>query len=139
MSHPPPMSTYRLHAALFRATSLNLGTIALSSLLLAGVRVITLLVALLRRAPSPLLYWFSLPISLLGNISTSLSAYALVYTGITGDAFFPSAHRARALTVAVSTANSHWRGAADDRTLIAHKFSRRDLNESLMHQLPYPY
>lgn len=112
------MSTHRLHAALFRATSLNLGTIVLSSLLLTAVRIVALLIALLRRAPSPIFYWLSLPLSMLGNLSTSLSTYALVYTGLTGDAFFPSAHRARALTAAAGKVNNHVRDAREDRELI---------------------
>ena len=33
--------------------------------------------------------------------TNSLSTYALIYTGLTGDAFFPSARRARALTGAM--------------------------------------
>jgi hypothetical protein len=41
----------------------------------------------------------------LDNATTALSKYALVYAGLTGDAFMPSARRARALTSGVE-ANS---------------------------------
>lgn len=34
----------------------------------------------------------------LDNVTTALSEYALIYTGLTGDPFMPSARRARALT-----------------------------------------
>lgn len=40
-------------------------------------------------------------VSYLENVTNTLSTYALAYTGLTGDAFFPSARRARALTGAV--------------------------------------
>jgi hypothetical protein len=40
-------------------------------------------------------------VGMLDNASTALSKYALVYVGLTGDAFFVAARRARALTAAV--------------------------------------
>lgn len=101
---PAPLDTHRLHAALFRSTDTSLGSIVLASLLLTGVRLATLSAALLRRAPIPLLPWLTLPINVLGNISGALSSLALVYTGLTGDAFFPGARRARALVAAVENA-----------------------------------
>lgn len=39
----------------------------------------------------------------LDGVTTALSKYALVYTGMTGDPFMPSARRARALTTAIET------------------------------------
>jgi len=40
-------------------------------------------------------------VSFLENATTALSKYALVYAGLTGDAFMPSARRAKALTTGV--------------------------------------
>ena len=40
------------------------------------------------------------------TITGTLSKYALVYVGLTGDAFFPSARRSRALTAAVEHASA---------------------------------
>lgn len=37
----------------------------------------------------------------LETVTTALSKYALVYAGLTGDPFFPSARRAQALTRSV--------------------------------------
>ena len=79
---------------------MSLGTVVVSALLLAGVRSLALLTTLLRRAPVPLLPWLSLPLNILGNATNSLSTYALAYAGLTGDSFFPSARRARALAAA---------------------------------------
>lgn len=42
---------------------------------------------------------------MLDNVTTALSKYALVYVGLTGDAFFIGARRARALTAAVEGAS----------------------------------
>lgn len=41
----------------------------------------------------------------LENVTNTLSTYALVYVGLTGDPFFPSAKRARALTGAVENSS----------------------------------
>ena len=41
----------------------------------------------------------------LENVTNTLSTYALVYVGLTGDPFFPSARRSRALTGAVESSN----------------------------------
>lgn len=41
----------------------------------------------------------------LENVTGTLSKYALVYMGLTGDPFFPSARRARALTAAVESSS----------------------------------
>ncbi|KAI5124375.1 hypothetical protein M0805_008978 [Coniferiporia weirii] len=99
---PPPMDTYRAHAALRRSTDMSLGSIVLSALLLTGVRILSLLSGLLRKAPMPFIPWFAFPLNLLENMTGTLSTLALVYVGLTGDAFFSSAKRARALTSAVS-------------------------------------
>lgn len=99
------MDTFRIHAALHRSTDTSLGSIALSALLLTGVRILTLLAGLLRRAPLPLLPWLTFPLKFLGNATGALSTLALVYTGLTGDAFFPSARRARALAAAIANSS----------------------------------
>ncbi|TDL27314.1 hypothetical protein BD410DRAFT_782403 [Rickenella mellea] len=114
---PPPMSTHDIHAALFRATSPSLGTVVLSALLLAGVRLLAITAALIRRAPMPLLPWLSLPLSIIGNLSQSLSTHVLIYTGITGDAFFSSARRARALTAASDNLKGALRRIGGDPSL----------------------
>jgi hypothetical protein len=51
----------------------------------------------------PLTIGMAMAVGMLENVTTALSKYALVYTGLTGDAFFPSARRARALTAAVES------------------------------------
>jgi Plasma-membrane choline transporter len=114
---PPPTSTHTIHAALTRSTGPSLGTIVLASLLLTAIRLLALLTALLRVLPSyfplvlrpwlqPLTYGAAMAVGMLDNASTSLSKYALVYSGLTGDAFFPSARRAKALTGSVENSNS---------------------------------
>ncbi|KAL5490248.1 hypothetical protein ACEPAI_5081 [Sanghuangporus weigelae] len=112
-----PLDTYRIHAALYRSTDTSLGSVALSALLLTGVRMITILVALLRRAPVPLLPLLKFPLNFLGNTASALSTLALVYTGLTGDAFFPSARRARALTMAAANGRLTYRRSGVDPTL----------------------
>lgn len=47
--------------------------------------------------------------------TTALSRYALVYAGLTGDPFMPSARRARALTVAAETGVGKKRGFSAER------------------------
>jgi hypothetical protein len=44
-------------------------------------------------------------VGMLDNATTALSKYALVYVGLTGDAFFVAARRAKALTAAVEGAS----------------------------------
>jgi hypothetical protein len=111
---PPPMSTHTIHAALYRSTQPSLGSIALSALILASIRALALASAGLRALPAllplPLRPYVAPGAVALGyalawveqatNIRT-LSAHALVYVGLTGDAFVPAARRARALTSAV--------------------------------------
>jgi hypothetical protein len=44
-------------------------------------------------------------VGMLDNATTALSKYALVYVGLTGDAFFVAARRAKALTASVESAS----------------------------------
>lgn len=84
---------------------------------MAGVRMLTLLTIALRLLPSyvplPLRPWLqpltmgaSMAVSYLESVTTTFSKYALVYTGLTGDPFLPSARRARTLTAAVESAEA---------------------------------
>ena len=111
------MDTHVIHGAILRATYPSLGSIVLSALILAGIRMLTLLAVALRLLPSyfplvlrpwlqPLTIGMSMAVSYLESVTTSFSKYALVYTGLTGDPFFPSARRARALTAAVESAGA---------------------------------
>lgn len=103
-SPPPPMDTHRIHASLYRASQPSLGSIALASLLLTLTRVLLLFTVFLRRVPvylpiafrmytGPLLF----AAGYLEDAAGSLSKYALIYVGITGEGFWVSARRARAL------------------------------------------
>ncbi|KAI0333631.1 hypothetical protein GY45DRAFT_1389035 [Cubamyces sp. BRFM 1775] len=105
---PPPTSTHTIHAALTRATQPSLGTIVLSALIVTAIRVMGLITIGLRALPAYLPPYMrivsvgaGMAVGYLEAATGSLSTYALVYTGLTGDAFFPSARRARALTGAV--------------------------------------
>ncbi|KAH9917426.1 plasma-membrane choline transporter-domain-containing protein [Fomitopsis serialis] len=105
---PPPTSTHTIHAAITRATQPSLGSIVLSALILAGIRLLGLLTAGLRMLPyylPPYLRFMSVGASMLvgymETITGTLSKYALIYVGLTGDPFFPSARRSRALTATV--------------------------------------
>ncbi|KAH9950218.1 plasma-membrane choline transporter-domain-containing protein [Amylocystis lapponica] len=107
---PPPTSTHTIHAALMRSSQPSLGTIVLSALIIACLRFTGLLITALRVLPlylPPYLRFVSvgagMAVGYLDNVTGTLSMHALVYTGLTGDAFFPSARRARALTAAVET------------------------------------
>lgn len=84
---------------------------------MAAIRMLTLLTIALRLLPSyfplvlrpwlqPLTVGAGMAVSYLESVTTSFSKYALVYTGLTGDPFLPSARRARALTAAVESAES---------------------------------
>ncbi|KAG6829364.1 hypothetical protein H0H87_011673 [Tephrocybe sp. NHM501043] len=102
---PPPTSTHTIHAALTRSTGPSLGTIALSALLLTAIRILTLLTLLLHRLPVyiPARAFFlvtgiRMAVGYLEAVTTALSKYALIYTGLTGDSFMNSARRAKALT-----------------------------------------
>ncbi|KAH9843102.1 plasma-membrane choline transporter-domain-containing protein [Rhodofomes roseus] len=105
---PPPTSTHTIHAAITRATQPSLGSIVLSALILAGIRLLGLLTTGLRMLPyylPPHLRFMSVGAGMLvaymETITGTLSKYALIYVGLTGDPFFPSARRSRALTAAV--------------------------------------
>lgn len=82
---------------------------------MAGIRMLTLLTIALRHLPSyfplalriwlqPLAIGAGMAVGYLESVTTSFSKYALVYTGLTGDPFLPSARRARALTAAAESA-----------------------------------
>ncbi|KAF8077556.1 plasma-membrane choline transporter-domain-containing protein [Lyophyllum atratum] len=105
---PPPMSTHTIHAALTRSTGPSLGSIVLSALLLTIIRMLTLLTLFLHRLPLyiPARAFFVVSgirtvVGYLETVTTALSKYALVYSGLTGDPFMNSARRARALTSGV--------------------------------------
>ncbi|OBZ65717.1 hypothetical protein A0H81_14255 [Grifola frondosa] len=107
---PPPMSTHTVHAAIARATQPSLGTVILSALITTAVRLLGLLIWGLRALPAylpPYLRFVSgfvaMAVGYLEGVTGTLSTHALVYTGLTGDAFFPSARRARALTGAAQS------------------------------------
>jgi hypothetical protein len=98
------MDTHRIHAALYRASQPSLGSVVLAGLLLTLIRMLLLFTVFLRRVPA------YLPITLriytgpllfaagyLEDVAGSLSKYALVYVGLTGEGFWVSARRARAL------------------------------------------
>ncbi|KAI0373081.1 hypothetical protein BV20DRAFT_1014481 [Pilatotrama ljubarskyi] len=110
---PPPTSTHTIHAALTRATQPSLGTIVLSALIVTAIRVLGLVTIGLRALPAYLPPYMrvvsvgaSMAVGYLEAVTSSLSTYALVYTGLTGDAFFPSARRARALTSAAESSSA---------------------------------
>ncbi|TFK36414.1 plasma-membrane choline transporter-domain-containing protein [Crucibulum laeve] len=109
---PPPTSTHAIHAALVRASGPSLGTAVLSALILTALRFLTLLTIFLHRLPIylPARFIATAPFVInaarmgagyLEGVTTALSKYALVYAGLTGDAFMQSARRGRALTAAV--------------------------------------
>jgi len=111
---PPPGYTHTIHAALTRAIHPSLGSIVLSALIITGIRILGLLIILLRALPSylpitmrpwlqPVVIASGFAVGYLENATSSLSTYGLVYTGLTGDPFLPSARRAQALTAAVNT------------------------------------
>lgn len=109
---PPPTSTHTIHAALFRASQPSIGSIVLSALILTGVRFLGLLCMALRALPAYLPPWAkfaaigaSMAVGYLESATDTLSTYALVYVGLTGDPFFLSARRSRALTGAVESSS----------------------------------
>ena len=110
---PPPTSTHTIHAAITRATQPSLGSIVLSALILAGVRFLGLLTTGLRMLPCYLPPYLrivnvgaAMLVGYMETITGTLSKYGLVYVGLTGDPFFPSARRSRALTAAVEHASA---------------------------------
>jgi hypothetical protein len=65
--------------------------------------MLSLLTLLLRRVPFYVSFWLivvtaAASVRMLEGVMTSLSRHALIYTGLTGDPFFVSARRAKALT-----------------------------------------
>lgn len=105
---PSPMSTHTIHAAVVRSTGSSLGTICLSASILTIIRVLTFIALFLNRLPAYippraffLINGIRLAVGYLDGVTMALSKYALVYSGLTGDAFMPSARRAKALTVSV--------------------------------------
>lgn len=77
---------------------------------MASIRSLGILALVLRALPAylpPSLRIVSvgagIAVSYLENVTGTLSTYALIYTGLTGDAFFPSARRSQALTAAVES------------------------------------
>lgn len=114
---PLPSDTHIIHAALMRAAYPSLGSIVLSALILTGIRLLGLLALALRLFPlylplalrpwcQPVVMGSGMAVTYLESVTTSLSKYALVYTGLTGDPFFMSARRARALTATVESVSA---------------------------------
>lgn len=104
-SHPPPLEITT--AAVHRATGTSLGSICLGAGIVATVRVVGRSAAELKRItspksqilPSPLMFFAKLTplFAIVAGVLDQLNGYALVYVGITGDAFWPSARRAVSL------------------------------------------
>ncbi|CAL1705394.1 unnamed protein product [Somion occarium] len=112
LPQPPPMSTHTIHASLVRASQPSLGSIVLSALIITGIRLLGLICIGLRALPAylpPYMRFVSvgagMAVGYLEATTNTLSTYALVYTGLTGDPFMPSARRAQALTGAVQSAS----------------------------------
>ncbi len=110
------MDTHRIHAALYRAAQPSLGSIALAGLLLTLTRMLLLFTVFLRRVPvylpvtlrlytGPLLF----AANYLEDAAGSLNKYALVYVGITGEGFWVSARRARALVASADSGAGRFR------------------------------
>lgn len=101
-SHPPPLDITT--AAIHRATGASLGSVCLGAGIVAIARVVGRSAAELRRITAPRSNILPAPLSFLSGLTPvftviagvldQLNGYALVYVGITGDAFWPSARRA---------------------------------------------
>ncbi|KAH8813456.1 hypothetical protein DL96DRAFT_520478 [Flagelloscypha sp. PMI_526] len=118
-------SRQNTHAALFRSTQPSFGTICIAALLLSLARMATYTALILQRLPiwlrpvfgylnnimpglmganvtvmfgSAILSVISWVIIMIESRTAALSRYALMYTGLTGSAFWPSVKRARELT-----------------------------------------
>lgn len=101
-THPPPLEITT--AAVHRATGTSLGSICLGAGIVAIVRVVGRSAAELRRLtspkskllPAPLVFLSKLTplFAIIAGVLDQLNGYALVYVGITGEAFWPSARRA---------------------------------------------
>ncbi|WVR03619.1 hypothetical protein IAU60_000611 [Kwoniella sp. DSM 27419] len=104
-SHPAPLEVTT--SAVHRATGSSLGSICIGAGIVATVRVVGRSAAELKRVtnpkskilPSPLHFLTGLApmFAVVAGILDQLNGYALVYVGITGEAFWPSARRAVAL------------------------------------------
>jgi hypothetical protein len=91
-------------AAVHRATGTSLGSICIGAGIVAVVRVVGRTAAEAKRITSPRSKILPAPLHFLTNLTPlftvlagvldQLNGYALVYVGITGDAFWPSARRA---------------------------------------------
>ncbi|ORY34237.1 plasma-membrane choline transporter-domain-containing protein [Naematelia encephala] len=91
-------------AAVHRATGTSLGSVCLGAGIVATVRVVGRSAAEMKRITSPKSKILPSPLSFLSNLAPvfaviagvldQLNGYALVYVGITGEAFWPSARRA---------------------------------------------
>jgi hypothetical protein len=110
------MDTHRMHAALYRSAQPSLGSIVLAALLLTLTRMLLLFTVFLRRVPvylpitlriytGPLLY----AAGYLEDAAGSLSKYALVYVGLTGEGFWVSARRSRALVAGAEKGSGRFR------------------------------
>ncbi|TRM59229.1 hypothetical protein BD626DRAFT_508658 [Schizophyllum amplum] len=114
----PRPSTHTIHAALFRATHTSLGTVCLAGALLSALRFLAVVTAVLSRLPA----WLTLgamsthpianvlkPVALMAasgiawavryleTVGEGVGADALVYAGLTGEAFWKAAGRSAAL------------------------------------------
>lgn len=95
-------------AAVHRATGPSLGSVCVGSLIVATMRIVGRTAAEMKRVtsqrrkvlPRALSFLTSLtPIfSIVASVLDQANSYALVYVGVTGDAFWPSARRAVGLT-----------------------------------------
>lgn len=80
-------------AAIYRATSPSLGSNCLSAIVMTGVQVFTFAIQAAARVTVPpmllpIITPLAAPTAFLSNAMASLSHYALVYAGITGEGFF---------------------------------------------------
>ncbi|ORX34778.1 plasma-membrane choline transporter-domain-containing protein [Kockovaella imperatae] len=101
-THADPLETTT--AALHRATGTSLGSICLGAGIIAVVRTVGRSAAHLKRVCSPRANILPSPrgflsrlnplFSVIASVLDQLNGYALVYVGITGEAFWPSARRA---------------------------------------------
>ena len=100
--HPPPLEITQ--AALHRATGTSLGSICIGAGIVAIARIGARASSELRRLTSPknklIPPWLTFvsrltPLfAIAAGVLDQLNGYALVYVGITGEAFWPSARRA---------------------------------------------
>ncbi|KAH8080812.1 plasma-membrane choline transporter-domain-containing protein [Filobasidium floriforme] len=100
----PPATVDLTVAAIHRATGPSLGSICLSSLIVAVMRFLGRVAIELRRALNSRSGMLPIPVDLVAAISPVIvmlsglldyvNGYALIYVGVTGEAFWPSAKRA---------------------------------------------